>query len=115
MEKKIILTMQPSKDIDIVVNDHDVMTIGKDQRMVKADDIYNLLAYSRGDVFCVESVNKEGKDSPVLQFFTELFQEIIDRLNKLSENNDDGENDGANTSFSDAVPTYVTDDEELPF
>lgn len=121
MEKKIVLTMQPSKDIDIVVNDHDGMTIGKDQRTVRADDIYNLLAYSRGDIFCVESVNTEGKDGPVLQFFTELFQEIINRLNKLSENNndgqdeDDGEDDGVNTFFSEATPTSVTDDEELPF
>ena len=83
MEKKIVLTMQPSKDIDIVVNDHDGMTIGKDQRTVRADDIYNLLAYSRGDIFCVESVNTEGKDGPVLQFFTELFQEIIANFNTI--------------------------------
>ena len=39
MEKKIVLTMRQSKDIDVVINDQCEITISKDQRMVKADDI----------------------------------------------------------------------------
>lgn len=85
MEKRIVLTMQPSKDIDVVVNGYNGMTISKDQRTVKAEDIYNLLEFSRGDTFIVESLNVEKKDTPVLQFFTELFQDIANRLNSLDD------------------------------
>ncbi len=85
MEKKIILTMHTSKKIDIVLdNDHHI-SIEKDNRSVKADDIYNLLSYKIGDTFIVESVNEQNLDEPVLKFFIELIRDITDRLNKLSE------------------------------
>jgi hypothetical protein len=110
MEKKIILTMQPSKDIDVVVNEHSGLTIGKDDRTVKADDIYNLLAYERGDTYIVESVNDQNLDAPVLQFFEELIKDITDRLNQLSQSDDIEEDDDDNNSAH-----YLSDDEELPF
>lgn len=91
MEKKIILTMQQSKEIDVTVDDHDGMTIGTDNRSVKAEDIYKLLGYARGDTYSVESVNEGNVDVPVLRFFTELFSDITGRLNRLSENQDDAD------------------------
>lgn len=84
MEKKIILTMHTSKNIDIVLdNDHHIF-IEKDNRSVKADDIYNLLSYEIGDTFIVESVNEQNLDEPVLKFFTELIRDITDYLNQFS-------------------------------
>jgi hypothetical protein len=91
--------MQPSKDIEVVLNDYDRFTIGKDQRSVKADDIYNLLAYSRGDTYTVESVNEKNVDVPVLQFFTELFGDITNRLNRIS-GDQEGEDDEEEGEFS---------------
>ena len=85
MEKKIILTMHKSKDIDIVLdNDHHI-SIKKDNRSIKADAVYSLLSYEIGDTFIVESVNEPNLDEPVLQFFTELIRDITDYLNQLSE------------------------------
>lgn len=114
MEKKIILTMQSDKDIDIVLNEHDGMTIGKGNRAVKADAIYNLLGYERGDTYSVESVNEYNVDAPVLQFFTELIEDITDRLNHLSEDQDDVREECNGTNdFINASTEYA--DEELPF
>ena len=114
MEKKIILTMQPSRDIDVVLNDHDRMTIGKGDRNVKADAIYNLLGYERGDTYTVESANEHNVDAPVLQFFTELITDITDRLNRLSENQDDVQEEYDETDDIIDVPTGF-EDEELQF
>ena len=115
MEKKITLTMQSNKDIDVVLNNHDGMTIGKGNRTVKADAIYDLLGYERGDTYTVESVNEHNVDAPVLQFFTELIKDITDRLNRLSEDQDD-----AQEEFDEEADNYIEiptgfADEELPF
>ena len=117
MEKKIVLTMLPSKDIDIVINEHNRMTIGKDNRNVKAVDIYNLLAYERGDTYTITDVNEQNVDVPVLKFFTELFQDITERLNRMSESQsgeDDKEGEEENTEGS-VFAFDQMDDEELPF
>ena len=116
MEKKIILTMQPSKDIDIVLNEHDGITIGKENRIVKADDIFNLLKYERGDIYTVESFNAQNLDAPVLKFFTELFCDITERLNRLSESQSDDEDEEYEEQIEKNGFAYSSeDDEELPF
>ena len=117
MEKKIVLTMLPSKDIDIVINDYDGMTIGKDNRTVKADDIYNLLAYERGDTYTVTDVNEQNIDVPVLKFFTELFQDITERLNRMSESqiDEEDEDDTVESTESSVFTFGQMDDDELPF
>ena len=117
MEKKIVLTMLPSKDIGIVINEHNGMTIGKDNRNVKADDIYNLLAYERGDIYTVESINESDKDGPVLQFFAELLRDITDRLNRMSESQGDSEDEGEEEEAPEGNVYSLSqiDDEDLPF
>ncbi len=117
MEKKIVLTMQPSKDIDIALNEHNRITIGKDNRIVKANDIYNLLKYERGDTYTVESINEQNRDVPVLQFFTELFCDITERLNRISESHscDEDEEENEEQSFKDVADYNAEYDEELPF
>ena len=115
MEKKIVLTMLPSKDIDIVINEHNGMTIGKDNRNVKADDIYNLLAYERGDIYTITDVNEQNVDVPVLKFFTDLFQDIIERLNRISESQSDEEDEKGEETTEDSVFTFGQMDDELPF
>ena len=86
-----------------------------------ADEIYTLLGYERGDTYVVKSVNEQGLDIPVLQFFTELFRDITDRLNRLSETQNDDEDESVEgeheisegNMYSYNLMNY--DDEDLPF
>ena len=113
MEKKIVLTMLPSKDIDVALDETSRTTIRKGNRAISADAIYNLLGYENGDTFVVESVNDKNLNAPVLQFFTELIRDITNRLNRLSENrsNDEDESDSVNTSDN----SIFVDGEDSPF
>lgn len=113
MEKKIVLTMLPSKDIDVVLNNSSRMIISKDDRTVKADAIYDFLGYERGDIFEVESVNAQNLDAPVLQFFTELINDITDRLNRLSDNQSNDEDEIEFEEMS--ADRFFVSDKELPF
>lgn len=49
----------------------------KGNRSINADDIYRLIAFSRGDKYEVESFNEENVDASVLNFFEELIKDII--------------------------------------
>ena len=80
MEKKINLEMLASKDIEIKVNGDIEHTIKKEKRIIRADDIYNIINYSNGDTYVIEETNRNGVDVPVLKFFVELFEEIINAL-----------------------------------
>ena len=88
MEKIIKLIMQSNKDIAVMMNENLCLTINKDNRTIKADDIYRLLAYTKGDSFSVVSENESNLDTPVVQFFQELLEEITNRINRLNEGTD---------------------------
>ena len=89
MDKRIILKMLPSKDINISVDEGNTITISKDNRSVKADDIYRLINFSRGDKYTVESQNEENVDAPVLKFFEELLSDIVKKLNRIADSDGD--------------------------
>lgn len=80
MEKKINLEMLGSKDIEIKVNGDIKHTIKKEKRIIRGDDIYNIIDYSNGDTFVIEETNSDSVDVPVLKFFVELFEEIVNGL-----------------------------------
>lgn len=113
MEKRIILTMQPNKDIIIQVNNERKLTIKQDERTVKADAIYSIIDYSRGDEYTVEGVNAQNVDVPVLQFFVELFQDICRRLHAISAGGQ--EEQGETKEEVVEVPYTPEDTDELPF
>ena len=48
MDKKIILKMQPSKDIVVSIVGGNSFTIPKNNRSIKADDVYRLINFSGG-------------------------------------------------------------------
>lgn len=83
MEKRITLIMQRSKDIVVKSNSYS-LTIKREQRSIRADDIYKLLTYSRGDTYTIESDNEDNLDVAVLSYFTELFQDIACHLNNMT-------------------------------
>lgn len=89
MDKKIILKMLPSKSIDIYIEGGSSITISKDDRSVKADDIYKLIDFSRGDKYTVETQNEENVDVPVLKFFEELLLDIVEKLNRIADLDED--------------------------
>jgi len=120
MEKIILLSMQPNKNIDIMINGHRELTIERTSRTIKADVLYNVLRYSRGDTYSVEKVNETGLDIPVLDFFAELFSDICRRLNSISNGEEEQitEQEELNITDSETVTipdNYQVDTDELPF
>lgn len=89
MDKKVILKMLPTRDIVISVEGGRSITIAKDNRSINANEIYNLLDFSRGDKITVESENEAEIDTPVLDFFKELITDIAQKLNKIAEYDED--------------------------
>lgn len=89
MDKNIIIKMEASKDIIIYIEGGKKITILKDDRSIKADDVYRLINYSRGDKYSVKSLNEENIDVPALKFFEELIKEIINKLNSFSNSDED--------------------------
>ncbi len=85
MDKKIVLKMLPSKDINVSIEGGNTITISKDNRSVKADDIYRLIDFSRGDKYTIESQNETNVDATVLKFFEELLSDIVKILNQRAD------------------------------
>lgn len=92
MDKTIILKMLPSKNINISIENAEngnSITITKDNRSIKADDIYRLIDFSRGDKYTVESQNETNVDASVLKFFEELLSDIVKKLNRIADSDGD--------------------------
>lgn len=81
MDKIIKLEMNTNKDIEISVNGIKKITIKKDNRKIQANEIFELFSYTNGDNFKFEIVNDRDYDVPVLEFFYELLNEIVIKLN----------------------------------
>ncbi len=104
--------MDETKTIIINANGES-FKIEKDCRVIKADKIYELLDYNRGDTYSLKINNERKLDMPVFEFFTELFKELVDYLNTLSDNGDYTENEEEvlNNQENYTVPF----DEDVPF
>lgn len=81
MDKIIKLEMNTNKDIEISVNGIKKITIEKDNRKIQANEIFELFSCTNGDNFKFEKVNDKDYDVPVLDFFYELLNEIVIKLN----------------------------------
>lgn len=80
MDKNIVLEMKDNKDIVISVNNQEKISIKKNSRKIKAEDIFDLLDYSIGDSFNINIVNTNNLDAPVVDFFGELLKDITNKL-----------------------------------
>lgn len=80
MDKKIKLIMDENKDIIIKINDIEKIKIKFNSRNIKADDIFNLLNYNKGDIYTYEILNENNYDAPVIEFFKNLLSEITSKL-----------------------------------
>ena len=99
MDKIIKLTMLDNKDIKVIINQDEAFTIPSNDRQVNAQQIYELFKFDPGDVFKLEKENPKDLDKPVLDYFFELLDTILIKVNELSSNynkdNDACENDDA--------------------
>ena len=91
MENKIKLVMNIDKSIDIFINDNIKKTISENDREISAEEIYNLLAYKKGDIFNITTENENNVDEPVLSFFKELLDNICNRIIDLYTDENDNE------------------------
>lgn len=87
MDKNIVLEMRDNKDIVISVNNQEKLSIKKNSRKIKAEDIFELLDYSIGDSFNINIVNTNNLDAPVVDFFGGLLKDITNKL--MEEENED--------------------------
>ena len=84
MEKNIKLKMCTDKVLQIFINDEEKHSISAKDRSITAEKIYEIIGFSIGDHYTVTSENEDDIDEPVLDFFTNLFNEIIKGVNALS-------------------------------
>ncbi len=83
MEKIIKLKMNKDKALIIFLNDEEKYTIESNKRSLNAEKIYEILDYSKGDHYLVESENEYAIDPQVLEFFEGLLKEIVGKVNEI--------------------------------
>ena len=105
MEKNIKLVMDANKAIRIIVNEDQKYIIHENNRNISAEKIYEIIDFSIGDRYTVNSENSKNIDVPVLKFFYELFCEIISKINSLDDTTENTISDGnTEPDFSDDIP-----------
>jgi hypothetical protein len=88
MEKIIKLVMCENKNLTISVNDEEKHTIDAQNRSISADKIYEMIDFAVGDHYTVISENESGVENQVLEFFTSLFTNIVDKVNMIDVGDD---------------------------
>lgn len=85
MAKTIKLKMENDKTIKIYVNEEEKYSIPKDERTITADKIYEVIGFTNGEHYDVITENEYKNDEQVMDFFVQLFMDIIDKVNALSK------------------------------
>ena len=83
MEKIIKLIMCGDKSIKIYLDDQEKHTIEPQSRCINAEKLYEIMAFAPGSKYVVLSENENNVDMQVLEFFTELLTEIVDKVNAI--------------------------------
>ena len=91
MEKAIKLVMGTDKTIAILVNEEEKHKIEAGKRNISAETIYGMIGFSAGDYYTVSSENEANVDSQVLDFFTELLNDIVSKVSALQIGDDGAE------------------------
>ena len=83
MEKVIKLKMEKDKSLKIYVNDEEKNSISGDNRSISADKIYEIIGFFIGYHYTVDSECEGNTDKQVLDFFKDLFDKIVEKVNTL--------------------------------
>lgn len=89
MNKIITLKMKEDKDLVILRDDVEKITIPKDNRTIKANEIFDLFDYNVGDSYEIEIDNEKNLDEQVVNFFHELLSEISEQIITYKEEEDE--------------------------
>lgn len=84
MVKQIKTEMQSNGNIVISINDDPKLTIERTTRKINAMEVYSLLDYHNGDSYTLIQSNPYDKDKNVLVLFSDLLQQITNKLNEVS-------------------------------
>lgn len=86
MEKVIKLIMNKDKSINILVNGEEKYTIGMQSRSINAEKLYEIIGFAPGNQYAVSFENEGDVDNQVLEFFTGIFSDIVDKVNTIEPN-----------------------------
>ena len=73
----------------ISINEGEPYKISTKERILSAEEIYNLLDYSIGDKYSYEEIKIEGKDGVVINKIKDLFKTITDKAENISVSEND--------------------------
>ena len=83
MEKIIKIYMNKDKSIEIKTNDVSMVTINSSERKIDAAMIHKSLDYNSNDQYKIIKENPSNIDPDVFESLVELYQDVIDEVNKL--------------------------------
>lgn len=89
MNKIITLKMKEDKDLVILRDDVEKISIPKDNRTIKANEIFDLFDYNVGDSYEIKIENENNQDEQVVSFFHELLNEISEQIISYKEEEDE--------------------------
>ena len=89
MNKIITLKMKEDKDLVILRDGTEMISISKDNRTIKANEIYDLFDYNVGDSYEIKIENDNNQDEQVVNFFHELLNEISEQIISYKEEEDE--------------------------
>lgn len=84
MEKVIKLIMCADKSIKIILNGEEKHAIDAQNRSINATKVYEIIDFAAGDHYDVLSENPTGTDNQVLEFFTGLLKDIVEKVNLIN-------------------------------
>lgn len=81
--------MKEDKDLVILRDGTEMISISKDNRTIKANEIYDLFDYNVGDSYEIKIENDNNQDEQVVNFFHELLNEISEQIISYKEEEDE--------------------------
>ena len=89
MNKIITLKMKEDKDLVILRDGVEKISIPKDNRTIKANEIFDLFDYNVDDSYEIKIENEKNQDEQVVGFFHELLNEISEQIISYKEEEDE--------------------------
>ena len=83
MEKIIEIKMLENKDIEIIKDEKLYICIKMSKREINAKELFELFKDTLGQQVQIKVTNEYNKDEKVIEFFTELLEEINNNIKKI--------------------------------
>jgi len=83
MDRIIKLKMVKDKSLKIYIDDEEKHSVSGDNRSISADKIYEIVGFTIGNHYTITSECEDNTDKQVLDFFKDLFNQIVEKVNAL--------------------------------